>query len=91
VNIYQDGRYSYSLRPDDFYDMLLDGVENNRTSRYEVVETRSNGREARVVARHWFEDSWGNRTSVWHSFTLERDGNGYVIREWFTSNNRPGW
>ncbi len=89
VNIYQDGRYSYSLNPNDFYDMFLDGIENTRTSRYEIVETRSNGRDSRVVARHWFEDSWGQQTSVWHSFTLERDNGGYVIREFYSGQNRP--
>lgn len=82
VAIYNDGKYDYSLQADDFRKMFLDGVGQSKTSRYEILETRSRGDEVRVRARHTFEDSWGETRSVIHTITLRRDrGGDFVIRE----------
>jgi len=82
VAIYNDGHYDYSLNPDDFAQMFLDGIEQSKTVRYEIQEVRRQGDEVRVRARHTYEDSWGQEQSVIHTLTLRRgrDG-GYVIRE----------
>jgi len=92
VNIYTDGRYSYSLNADDFYDLYLDGIENARTRRYEIldVQTSRNG-GIRVYARHEYTDPWDRRETVWHQYYMERDRNSYVIREFGTSYQRPRW
>lgn len=85
VAIYNDGKYDYSLNPDDFEKMLLDGIEQSQTVRYEILEARTRGDEVRVRARHTFEDSWGKQQSAVHTITLRRENGGdYVIREFGT-------
>jgi hypothetical protein len=89
VNIFVDGRYSYSLGPDDFQDMLSDNIRTTRTERYEIVETRYNRDEAKIIAKHVFSDSWGGQAVVWHTIRLSYERGGAVIREFGTSNYRP--
>lgn len=85
VAIFNDGHYDYSLNPDDFQKMFLDGVEQSKTTRYEILEVRTQGDEVRVRARHTYEDSWGDEQSVVHMITLRRDHGGeLVIREFGT-------
>lgn len=84
VAIYNDGRYDYSLGADDFRDMFLDGVEQSKTLKYEITESQFRGDVVHVRARHEYEDSWGQRQVVYHMLTLQREGNGYVIREFGT-------
>ena len=93
VNIYTDGRYSYSLGADDFYDLFTDGLYNNDTRRYEIVRVRMSNRgdSARVTARHETMDPWGNPQVVFHDFFLQREGRDFVIREFGTSIDRRDW
>ena len=92
VNIYVDGKYSYSLKANDFYDTYVDGIESTKTDRYEVVDVKANANgTARVVAKHVYNDPWGNRTYVYHSYFLVKEGDEYVIREFGTSDYRTGW
>ncbi|RYG24695.1 hypothetical protein EON82_09845 [bacterium] len=82
VAILNGGRYDYSLRPDDFQMMFIDGVERSRTVRYELLDVRIRGNEIRVRARHTYLDSWGQRRSEIHRIGLrEWYGGDYVIRE----------
>ncbi len=89
VNILIDGEYSYSLSPDDFEDMFSDAIADTRTSQYDIVDVRYNSREARVVARHEYEDPWGARKQVWHTYRLSVERGGAVIREFGVSDFRP--
>ena len=93
VNIYNDGRYGYSLSADDFYDLFMDGLHNNDTRRYEIVnvELSQRGDSARVAARHEIVDPWGNRQTIWHQIYLERERRDFVIREFGTSTDRGRW
>jgi len=92
VNIYVDGKYSYSLKANDFYDTYVDGIESTKTDRYEVLDVKANANgTARVVAKHVYNDPWGNRTYVYHSYFLVKEGDDYVIREFGTSDYRTGW
>ncbi len=92
VKIYTDGKYSYSLNANDFYDTYVDGIESTKTDRYEIldVKTAPDGNSARVVAKHIYNDPSGNRTNVYHSYLLVKEGNEYVVREFGTSNYRMG-
>ncbi len=81
VAIFNEGRYDYSLSPEDFLGMFLDGVEQSKTLSYEILEARRQGDEVRVRARHEYEDSWGARQSTIHTLTFRREGGDYVIRE----------
>lgn len=91
VHMYFDGRYSYSLGAEDFYDLFVDGIENVRTDRYEIVEVqRGRNGTARVLGKHDYLDPWGRRSSTYHQYFLEPEGRNYVIREFGTSTYR-GW
>lgn len=88
VGIVMDGRFAYNLRPDDFYDTLVDAAENTRTRDYRILDVQYRRDAASVFARHDFEDPWGRSTSVFHYFKLEIEGRNWVIREFGTSYNR---
>lgn len=92
VNIYTDGKYAYSLKANDFYDTYVDGIESTKTDRYEIVDVKEgkDGKTARVTAKHVYNDPWGNRTYVFHSYFLVREGDEYVIREFGTSESDAG-
>ena len=85
VAIFNDGKYDYSLGAEDFQDMFLDGIEQSKTIRYEIIESKVRGDEVKVRARHEYTDSWGANQVVFHSYTLRRERDGkYVIREFGT-------
>ncbi|HWA81810.1 MAG TPA: hypothetical protein VG820_00140, partial [Fimbriimonadaceae bacterium] len=84
VAIYMDGKYSYTLNADDFYDMFLDATQNTKTKRYQIlrVETghdESNHDCVRVTARHEYEDPWGALQTVNHFYELHYEGPNLVI------------
>lgn len=72
-------RPGYSLRSDDFYDMLNDVINATNTQSYSIVEVFNNGRESTVVADHRFVDAWGGTVTQRHWFGLTRDRYGYRI------------
>lgn len=78
-------RPGYSLRTDDFYDMLNDVVQATNTQSYSIVEVYNNGREATVIADHRFTDAWGGTVTQRHWFGLTRDRYGYRIISFRTS------
>ncbi len=84
VAIFNDGKYDYSLGAEDFQDMFLDGVEQSKTVRYEIIESKVRGDEVRLRARHEYEDSWGAKQVVFHAYTLRRENGRFVIREFGT-------
>jgi hypothetical protein len=88
IAILMDGQYSYSLNPDDFYDMFMDAVDNTRTRSYRIVDVKRTANVARVRAEHDYEDPWGRITRVYHYIRLEYERGAYVIREFGTSDSR---
>jgi hypothetical protein len=88
VAIFVDGQYSYSLESQDFETFMMDAIENTRTTRYEITRVERYGREAEIQARHEYEDPWGRRTSVYHTYRLEQDRGNYVITRFGTSYYR---
>lgn len=86
VSIFHDGQYSYSVRPEDLYDLLRDMEESARTTRFEILEIRRNGtQQARIRAQHVVRDPWGAETVVFHNYLLERERRDFVIREFGTT------
>ena len=84
VAIFNDGKYDYSLGASDFGDMFLDGIEQSKTVKYEIVESRTKGDEVHLRTRHEYRDSWDATQVVFHTYTLRREGGRYVIREFGT-------
>lgn len=92
IDIYIDGRYSYSVNSDDYYDMTADLIYSVNTTNFEIVQVRrARTGEYRAVARHDFLDPNGRPQTVWMTFTLERERYGFVIVEAGTSRLRPSF
>lgn len=87
VGIWVDGRYSYSLNSDDFYDLMQDNIRGTSTSRYDVRSVRRTRDGATVTARHTFYDSWGGHETITHRYKLNRDHSGYYITDFETSRD----
>lgn len=87
VDIFASNRYDYSLDADEFYNLMLDGIYNADTKRYEIVSVETYRNEAEVVARHEFTDPWGRRSSVYHWYRMEESRKGYVITRFGTSDD----
>ncbi len=85
-----DGRTSYGVKADDFYDMLMDAVTSSQTIDYQITAVKSNNNEAEVLATHVFTDPWGRQQYVYHRFHLFSERGNVVIRSFETSAN-PFW
>lgn len=88
VAIFSNGQYSYSVSPDDFYDMFLDAALNTRTRSYQILDVRRGRDSVRVTARHEFEDPWGRTESVIHYYELGYEGRNLVITKFGVSDQR---
>jgi hypothetical protein len=85
IAIFVDGRYNYSMVPEDFEQFMIDAIEGTYTDRYSITRVERKGREAEVTARHDYTDSYGQRETVYHWFRLEEERGNYVIRRFGTS------
>lgn len=91
INIAIDGQYAYSVDSNDFYDMMLDLTESTRTDRYQILDVRTYGREAQILAEHDYTDASGRRETMYHTYRLEQDRGGYTIRDFGSSPYRNGY
>lgn len=89
VNIYVDGRYSYSLAPNDFYDLIHDNAHTTQTVDYQILDVKVGQGEAKVMALHTFKDPWGDVEKVYHTYTLKLGQRGAQITEYGTSATKP--
>lgn len=91
VAIFVDGRYSYSLSADDFYDLMTDNVMGVQTRRYVITGVRTKNGEATVTAKHEFIDADGNRQTVYHRMRLRNVNGDYVITDFMSSDSPMSW
>jgi len=89
VNIYVDGRYSYSLTTNDFYDLIHDNAHTTQTVDYKILDVRVEGDEAKVMALHTFKDPWGDTEKVYHTYVLKLGRRSAQIIEYGTSATKP--
>ena len=85
VDIVLDGDYKYSLRPNDFEGLFLDGVMNSRTRSYRIEDVQFRGSVARVRARHEYIDPWGEAIVTFHDYVLEEERRQFVVRQFGVS------
>lgn len=90
VAITVDGTITYGLNADDFYDLLMDAVNNANTIDYEITGVKASQDEAEVLAVHEFADAWGRRQTVYHRYHLFSERGSIVIRSFETSID-PFW
>ncbi|MBS1705633.1 MAG: hypothetical protein JST40_07140 [Armatimonadetes bacterium] len=79
----------YTVRPDDFYDMMRDAALDTRTNRYDIERVSGGRGGARVIARHEFYNAWNQREVQYHSYILEQGRRGYQIVEFGTWEGFP--
>jgi len=92
IRVYFKGEYSYSIGPEDYYDMTLDAVDHIYTRRFEVDRVVKKGnRRAYVYAIHEYEDPDGDRHTIYVSYTLERYQGEWWITETGSSPGRSQW
>ncbi|MBS1716393.1 MAG: hypothetical protein JSS72_01525 [Armatimonadetes bacterium] len=89
VAIYDDGRYSYSLGPDDFYDLVADCVRSVDTNQFRILEVNTYRNDVKIVACHDTTDPWGRQQSIYHEIRMTYDDGRYVISGYSTSPYRP--
>ena len=89
VNIYVDGKYSYSVNADDFYDLMRDNLTNTDTTDYRILDVRTQGDMVKVLAEHDYRDPWGENQAVFHTYVLKVGRRSAQITEFGTSQTRP--
>ena len=89
VRIYRNGKYNYSLEPEDFRDMTKDALTRVETVGFEWTRIdRQASDEYYLEAKHTFYDADGERHTIRLSYTLERASGNWWITETGTSNVR---
>lgn len=82
IAVFLDGRYDYSLDPDDYTRMTEDAIDGIRTIRFtwEEIGQHTNG-DFTAFGKHTYRDDSGRTKTVYVSYTLHRIGSEYVIAE----------
>lgn len=79
VDVFLDGRYAYSLDPEDYYDLMWDAINYTDTVEYRIFDVKTWRDEVEFKARHEFYDPWHQRQVVYHTYRLKEDRYGYRI------------
>jgi hypothetical protein len=87
INVYLKGKYTYSLPAEDYRDLTQDAMKNTETTsfRWLSVDRRSDD-EVFVRGEHTFNDSDGEKRTVYTTFTLVQENGAWWIAEVGTSN-----
>ncbi|HOC30778.1 MAG: hypothetical protein GYA63_03300 [Armatimonadetes bacterium] len=89
VRIYRNGKYNYSLEPEDFRDMTKDALTRVETVGFEWTRIdRQASDEYYLEAKHTFYDPDGERRTIRLTYTLERASGNWWITETGTYNIR---
>ena len=76
---------AYSIRSDDFFDLVTDMAKATETKDYHVIEVRTGRDCAQAVYEHDFNDAWGHEIRSYHRVTFDYVDNGYRIAKFETS------
>lgn len=90
IEVVVDEGYAYRISSDDFYDLMLDAVQNSRTKRYKILDVKLGNGCARVWAEHSFTDSWNRTQYQYHALIFEETRRGYELVR-FESRQDRGW
>jgi hypothetical protein len=87
INVYLKGKYTYSLPAEDYRDLTQDAMKNTDTTSFRWLNVdRRSADEVFVRGEHVFNDSDGERRSVYTTFTLVRINGAWWIAEVGTSD-----
>lgn len=85
VDITLNGQYGYTVNPQNFESLFMDGVLNVRTQGYRIERLEFYGETARIRARHQYLDPWGVTQINFHEYVLVLERRNYVIRQFGVS------
>lgn len=85
VRIQVGSNDAYSLRGEDFFDLIFDGVNSSRTRSIDVESVRVSGPYVRVRLRHEWTDPWNQTCRSYHEYTMRDDGRHYVTIDFRTN------
>ncbi|HWD39821.1 MAG TPA: nuclear transport factor 2 family protein [Fimbriimonas sp.] len=85
VAIFQDGRYEYSLKGDDFEEMISDNVQNTDSESFHIDSVRRSGDNAVVRATQVLRDEDDATDTVHQRIHLRRVGDQWEITDFMTS------
>jgi len=89
IAIFTQGRYQYSLRPNDYLDMTRDFMVATDTERFDVFRVRRRSYNAYTLsAKHVYRGRDGERHTVFLSFALERIRGYWTITQVDTAPER---
>ena len=82
IAVLLDGRYDYSIEPDDYVQMTTDAIDQMQTVSFtwESVRQRTDGAFT-AFAKHTYRDSDGTVKTIYVSYTLRSIGGSYIIEE----------
>jgi hypothetical protein len=72
---------TFPLEARDFRDLLKDGTLGTHTIKWTILDEHVEGDSVELKARHQFLDAAGKTRSISQIYTLVKEKNGYVIRE----------
>jgi len=80
VQVYFDGKYTYSTKTSDFYAMTADTMATTRTAALDLTDpVWISTSEVFVSGSHAFDDPQGERHTVYLSYRLRQLGAGWYI------------
>ena len=80
VQVYFDGKYTYSTKTSDFYAMTADTMATTRTAALDLTDpVWISTSEVFVSGSHVFDDPMGERQTVYLSYRLRQLGAGWYI------------
>jgi len=89
IAVFLNDQYNYSIQPNDLYGLLRDNSQSVRTVSYEILNVRTSGDRARVLALQTYIDPWGQTQRVYHELMFQLNGNEATISQFGTSLDRP--
>lgn len=89
VAVFTQGRYQYSLKPNDYLDMTRDFMLSTDTIRFDVFRVKRRAYNAYTLsAKHVYRGRDGETHTVYLSFALERIGRYWTITQVDTAPER---
>lgn len=89
IAVFTQGRYQYSLRPNDYLDMTRDFMVTVDTVRFDVFRVKRRSYNVYTAsAKHVYRSPEGSMRTVYLTFALERSHRNWIITQIDTSPER---
>ena len=91
INVYIDGRYTYSVEGRDYVEMTRDALERMDTIDIDFYSIKRHGDDRYIAyGEHTYRDADGDRKTAYISYTFEKVHGDWTIAEVGSSKSRFG-